>query len=56
MEEDDAEDEVASDGCHEGSRALPPVRGGGVMVAILAVAVCGKHETEKRNPEKVQKD
>lgn len=26
-DDDDAEDEVASDGCHEGSRGLPLARG-----------------------------
>ena len=39
-DDDDAEDEVASDGCHEGSRGLPLARGevGSVMLALW---LCG---------------
>ena len=39
-DDDDAEEEVASDGCHEGSRGLP-LRGGVGSVMLVLWVDCG---------------
>ena len=47
-DDDDAEEEVASDGCHEGSRWLPLGGGvGSVMTLVLWVDCGGLREKKK---------